>query len=534
MAAARIACLLVSELPLHAELRAHPELRGAPVAIATGPGSRAELCALSPEARAAGVRRFGSAAQALAACPELRLRLASPVLEQAARDTLLDLALSFSPRAQLAPRATGLFAAEGAVFLDASGMARLFPSESGFASALADRAGRQGLPGAVSVASSKTIALLVARRICSEPGATLALDPDREREWLAPLSLDLLDPDDRLAAALTRLGVQTVAELLRLPRRALAGRLGPEVIELIAKARGEHVESPLPEPRETTICEAIDLEHSITRLEPLGFVLRGLLSRLLERLALRALSCGPLRLELRLEGGGRDVRQISLAAPTSDVRVLLRLANLALAEHPPSAPIESLSLRTEGRPRRTDQIDFFRPHGPDPTALEQTLSRLEALCGEGRVGSPRVRDRHDPTDFELHPFEPPPPRDAHARAQGAPRVDGKEKAPANPPDRPGGPGSLFEGAELPALRALRPSIAARVRVARGQPVHVQSALTQGDVVVASGPWRSTGHWWSETERYAKDHFDVQMNDGLVIRLCFDWVKRVWQIDGVYD
>jgi hypothetical protein len=54
------------------------------------------------------------------------------------------------------------------------------------------------------------------------------------------------------------------------------------------------------------------------------------------------------------------------------------------------------------------------------------------------------------------------------------------------------------------------------------------------VVVAAGPWRTTGYWWSEEERFALDHFDLQVSDGSVIRLGFDWIKRSWQIDGIYD
>jgi hypothetical protein len=63
---------------------------------------------------------------------------------------------------------------------------------------------------------------------------------------------------------------------------------------------------------------------------------------------------------------------------------------------------------------------------------------------------------------------------------------------------------------------------------------VRSAISNGEVVMASGPWRTTGQWWSEEERFALDHFDAQISDGSVVRLCFDWLKRVWQIDGIYD
>ncbi|HEM46299.1 MAG TPA: hypothetical protein ENO23_04550 [Alphaproteobacteria bacterium] len=86
----------------------------------------------------------------------------------------------------------------------------------------------------------------------------------------------------------------------------------------------------------------------------------------------------------------------------------------------------------------------------------------------------------------------------------------------------------------PALRAIRPPVRAEVRVDRGVPTFVRSAITRGDVLVASGPWRTTGSWWSREERFAFDHFDVQVSDGCVVRLCFDWVNRLWQIDGIYD
>ena len=72
-----------------------------------------------------------------------------------------------------------------------------------------------------------------------------------------------------------------------------------------------------------------------------------------------------------------------------------------------------------------------------------------------------------------------------------------------------------------------------MRVRCGQPEWIDSAVTRGRVVHASGPWRTTGLWWTE-ERYALDHYDVQVEDGSVIRLAFDFVTRAWQIDGLYD
>ena len=30
------------------------------------------------------------------------------------------------------------------------------------------------------------------------------------------------------------------------------------------------------------------------------------------------------------------------------------------------------------------------------------------------------------------------------------------------------------------------------------------------------------------------YYDVLVDGGIVVRLCFDWLERSWRIDGVYD
>jgi protein ImuB len=304
--------------------------------------------------------------------------------------------------------------------------------------------------------------------------------------------------------------------LLRLPQRSLVQRLGSEVLTLRARARGQEVETPLPERNDLRLEEAIDLEYAVDQLEPLLFVLRGMLSRLLERLAMRNLVSGPLDLELGLANGGRHALQVGLAAPTADSRVLLRLISLALETTPLDAPIQMLSLATTGSPARSDQLDFFRPRGPNPAALDRTLSELESLCGSHRVGSPQVPNDHRPNAFEQKPFQPP------SQTSSRPQLD-KQR--------------LLESHRIlgtASVRALRPPLAAEVRVQGALPVSIRCAVASGEIVHVAGPWRTTGHWWSEEDRFALDYFDVQVTGGTVLRLCFDWLRRSWQVDALYD
>jgi protein ImuB len=512
----RVACCLVPDLPLAAQLRAEPELAGLPLVLASGTGPRAEIIGVSPEAERRGVRRRSSVAHARTLCSELRVRALSPALEQTARDALLDAALGCAPRAMLAPRASGVYAAEAAVLLDASGVIPLFRSEAGFAAALAARAGALGLPGCVAIASSRSVAHLAARQLAGRAGEVCVLPPGSESAWLAPLPIDLLDPDDALCETLSALGVRTLRDLLRLPRRALGARLGTPVLRLIALARGEEPDLPLPVPEPSRLCESIDLEFAIERLEALGFVLQGLLSRLLARLEARRLACGELGLVLSLDGGGRDARRIGLAAPTLDLRVLMRLLCGSLEARPPAAAVVAAALETEGRPLCLDQLDLFRPAGPAPAALGRTLAELAALSGRERVGSPEVADDHRPDAFGLAPFANAP----KARAAG-------ERSPSD-----GSPAAAQE--HVLAVRALRPPIAAEVRTQQGRPEWIRSAVASGRVVQIAGPWRTTGGWWSREQRFAYDYFDVQTSDGSLARLRFDHLGRCWQIDGVYD
>jgi protein ImuB len=354
-----------------------------------------------------------------------------------------------------------------------------------------------------------------------------------------------------------------VGDLLRVPERALVNRLGPALLPLLALARGQDAASPPRAPGDARFEEGTELEAEAVQLEPLLFVLRGLLARLAERLAARGLAFGPLALELALEGGGRDARTLGLAAPTLDVRLVLRLVALALEAAPPSAPVLAIFVTTEGATPRGDQLDFFAPAGPAPAALSRTLAELAALCGPERVGAPALADSHRPDAFALAPFVLPPRRTselagardaAHGfsdvrRTAAQDVIRDAESSASAWSGRPAAhaQGHAHHAGAIPtqppvsdaacslglAVRALRPPLAAAVRSARGAPCWVQSALANGEVVRCAGPWRTTGQWWSEA-RYAFDHYDVSTADGLVVRLRHDLLHERWEIDGVFD
>src|SRR5439155_1445119 len=139
-------------------------------------------------------------------------------------------------------------------------------------------------------------------------------------------------------------------------------------------------------------------------LEPLLFVLRGLVERAVARVGLEGIGVARLGLALGLEDRSRDERAVPLAAPTRDVKTLLTCLRAELEARPPRAAVERVVLAAVPEVVRAAQLGLFNPAGPSPELLATTLARLAALCGAERVGAPAVIDSHRPGAAGVAPF----------------------------------------------------------------------------------------------------------------------------------
>src|SRR5437867_4494663 len=164
----------------------------------------------------------------------------------------------------------------------------------------------------------------------------------------------------------------------------------------VRTARGEDERPLAPQALGGPVEEAIDLEYALDALEPLLFVLRGLVERAVARVGLEGIGVARLGLALGLEDRSRDERTVPLAAPTRDVKTLLTCLRVALEARPPRAAVERVVPAAVPEAVRAAQIGLFTPPGPSPERLATTLARLAALCGAERVGVPAVVDSHRP------------------------------------------------------------------------------------------------------------------------------------------
>lgn len=573
---ARIACLLVPDLPVAAACRADPALAGAPLALAESDAPHARIVAASPAARARGVRPgIHGVAQARAVAADLVVRTRHHDAERSAASALADVAASLVQRVERTP--------DGLVFLDATGATRLVGTEAGLATALVARAARVGLEARVGIASTMTAARLVARH---GDGCTV-VPAGAERGFLAPLPIACLAPPPDVAATLERWGLHRLGDLARLPVAEVGTRLGAAGAALVRAARGDDDRPLAPTPHEPVVEESAALDWTLDTLEPLVFVLRGLIERALARLGLSGIGCARLGVALALDDRGHDVRTLPLAAPTRDVRTLLGCLRVELEARPPRAAVTGVVLTVVPEAVRAAQLGLFAPPGPAPERLATTLARLGVLCGEGRLGAPAVVDSHVPGAAAVVPFAPPvvdgvpaaraitrpparaatavarPDRGAGVAAAAVAATPSAIQSPSLGTTQPAtgailsGPatGAVLSGAILsgpatgatlvadadpdPAaacrlvVRALRPPRPLEVFAERDAPAYVRGPEMGGRVVEAAGPWRLGAAWWTDAP-VARDYWDLELTDGGLYRCYRDLASGAWFVDGVYD
>ena len=583
------AAIYVPDFPLAALVRAEPELLSQALAVLEGTPPLARVIALNEAAGRAGVDAGMTQVQAetcLQSCPPgaWSLRRRSPAREAAAHAALMDCACAVSPRVEETALDT--------VLLDLAGLERIFGPASALAGELARRCRQASLEANVAVAANPDAALHAARGFA---GVTV-IAPGEEAERLGPLPVDVLlwplnpvnsdspsvpaPPPEEILQTLDRWGVRNLRALAALPEVALSERLGRQGLRLQQLARGAGLRPLVPAEPPLRFEESMELEHPVELLEPLAFLLGRLLEQLCARLASRSLATHELRLTLELDPSEDRVidknsqwvignlqssdlepeppknykLQISnyksvlrLPVPMLDAKVFLRLLQLDLKAHPPSAPVVKIRLQAEPAQPRRAQNGLFLPAAPEPEKLEVLLARLSAVVEKDcrtekkesgqwpvasgqpatapssgnskletgnssenwelrtensplpttRVGSPELLDSHRPDDFRMRRFSPPDPsklKTGNWKLETGNSSENWELRTENSKLETG------NSKLLSALRLFRPPLRVTVEMREDRPVRLacpRKPALRGDVIWSAGPWRASGNWWQE-------------------------------------
>ena len=285
-------------------------------------------------ARALGVHPGLALAQAQAQVPGLVIAEHEPIEDAAALQRIALWAMRrYSPLVAVD--------AVNGFWIDATGVAHLFGGEAALLKDMAQRLRRAGANVRAAIADTAGAAWALARfggagRVVSAPGEGSS---DLEALPLASLRLSA-----EMIDGLSKLGVETVGELERMPRAPLALRFGPELTRRLDQAHGRIGETFAP----ITSPELVRVRRAF--FEPIGApeTMARRTAELVELLCakLEAKGLGVRMLDLvfeRVDGRCEAVR-IGTSEPLRDPKRLTRLFRDKLGAVDPGFGVEAMSL----------------------------------------------------------------------------------------------------------------------------------------------------------------------------------------------
>ncbi len=395
---------------------------------------------------------------------------------------LPQIAAAFSPSFEQTAPDTVVFRVDG--------LQRLHGSPRQIAEAIAKHAG-DGVN--IAIAETADAAIIAARNF---PGVTLLTNAAPN---FNDLDVSTLPLTEEMAQVFESWGIYTLDQLAELPENGLAERFGPHGVYLQQLARGA-IHRPLKifQP-ETTYEDRIQLDHPVSLLEPLLFLIARLLNDQCARLLSNAMAANEVTIRLELEDHAEHIRTLRLPVPMRESKSLLKLLQMDLEAHPPAAPTIALSLSLKPVHPRTVQTGIFLPVTPAPDKLELTLARIRWIVGESNVGVPQLLDTHHPQPFTLVPGPPIPNPQSRRTSQHA-------------------------------FRYFNPPLPATIDLINNRPVRLTAPGIHGKVLNAAGPWRTSGDWWTTTA-WNRDEWDIALSNGSLYRI---YRESNWFVEGSYD
>lgn len=417
---------------------------------------------------------------------------------------------------------------------------------------------------------------------CHAPDdAIVIVPPGGCASYLAPAPLGLVPMDEEFRETLQTLGVRTAGAFAALAAEDVERRWGGSGVAAWRLARGEDQRRPVLARLDAPRAVAAELSPSVPTMEPILFLVRAALDRLVQDLVHDGRAAAVVAITLSLDDarGALPVptrahtvtREVRLPRPLARVAPLLERCRALLDEWTLPAPVCAIAVAvTATAPLHGAQGELLDPAWRDPAAADAAFARLRSALGTGAIVRPVLRDTHRPDRagawerVEEVRGAPDGQREMSdgdaARAAAwstkqpgvtpaAPHTDlprtlslVRETSPAayrRPGDEHPAPTPAITLPHPPVLRQLAPPERAEVRTADGIADGPPRAIRWRQQVIrvgrAIGPERLTGDWWDAP--YARDYWRCEDTGGagdLVIYRDRTASGTTWYVHGWYD
>jgi protein ImuB len=383
---------LAIELPhlaLNLVTRGQPVGSHIPVAISDTSKQRPQVLDSNPAALRLGVRPGLPVSAALALAEGLCLHARNSAAEAAALQSLAAWCYQYSSL-------VSIHASSSTLLLEAGASERLFGASNSLAGRLSAELLELGYHSRIGIGPAPASARLAARH-------GLALhNMEQLQAALDTLPLSALDLCAAQQSALNKMGFQKVRDILRLPRKSLARRLGPALVNYLDRLCGL-----CPDPQKAwqppaSWSSQLELAAETTSSRALLFPLKRMVQELCGNLRAGDFGVQQLHATLRLRHGEESFH-IGLQQPGRDAQQLMlllreRLERLRLPSPARQIKLEAARLLPFSA---TQQGLFADQQDASDSALTPLLERLRARLGSAAVyGLKGVQDHRPEYSWE--------------------------------------------------------------------------------------------------------------------------------------
>ena len=236
--------------------------------------------------------------------------------------------------------------------------------------------------------------------------SSIILSPGTDADYLATAPLGLIPMDDGMADALSALGIRTAGALAALAAGDVEQRWGNAGLSAWRLSRAEDRRRPGLATTEYPRTASADLVPAVETVEPVLFLLRAALERLLASLVADGRAAATLAITLTLDDARGAApgapahtitREIRLAHPMARLVPLFERCRALLDRWALPAPVSGITVAVVATaPLAGEQGDILDPAWHDPAAADAAFARLRAELGADAIVVPVVADEHRP------------------------------------------------------------------------------------------------------------------------------------------
>jgi protein ImuB len=405
---------------------------------------------------------------------------------------------------------------------------------------------RVGVAGSCVAARAATWAGASFQQGASDRGLVHVVAPGTDAAYLAPAPLALVPMDEEVRAALQALGLRTVGALAALGAEDVERRWGEVGLRAWRLARADDARRPVLARVETQPAVEVTLSSPAMTTEPVLFLVRAALDRLVQELVANGRAAAAVAITLTLDDARGALghqpahtvtREARPARPLARVLPLFERCRALLDDWTLGAPVIGVRVAiAASAPLSGEQGDLLSTSWHDLGAADAALERLRAELGVGAIVRAEAQDTHRPERAGVW-------RELSAEARPTERRVGRSV------DQPVGRSSASPSAEVmerPALSLSLPAPSPATPSARRaldppEPIEVvcdgevpRAVTWRGHripITRALGPERLSGDWWDDG--YRRDYWrcESQAGDFMVF---FDRAEERWVLQGWGD